>query len=162
LHEFFAPTLLNGGTTVGDTREAVKVVADQLSLEGFSSQIGNLPVSMRIRQPASGLTPSMFQSSQFIDKVTADEDALVFTLKKEGVPHAEDIKTQLFLDVKAMLKNKRSTRVRMKQTGNKVSFTFTGLDQSGGIHPHDLDFLGDKYKLKEAQLRKISNIINGE
>jgi hypothetical protein len=64
--------------------------------------------------------------------------------------------------VKAMLKNKRSTRVRMKQTGNKVSFTFTGLDQSGGIHPHDLDFLGDKYKLKEAQLRKIANIINGE
>ena len=161
-HEFFAPTLLTGGTTVENTREAVKVVADQLSLEGFSSQIGNLPVSMRIRQPASGLSPNLFSAAEFIDKVTADEDELVFTLKPEGVKHMDDIQHQLFLEVKSMLKNKRSTRVRMKPAGNKLSFTFTGLDQSGGIHPHDLDFLSDKYKLKEAQLRKIANIINGE
>lgn len=159
-HEFFAPTLLTGGTTVENTREAIKVVADQLSLEGFSSQIGNLPVSMQIRQPASGLSPNLFTAAEFIAKVTADADELIFTMKPEGMKNAEQIKTQLFLEVKSMLKNKRSTKVRMKQEGNKIAFTFSGLDQSGGIHVHDLDFLGDKYKLKESQLRKIVNIIN--
>jgi hypothetical protein len=161
-HEFFAPTLLTGGTTVENTREAIKVVADQLSLEGFSSQIGNLPVSMQIRQPASGLSPNLFTAAEFIAKVTADADELIFTMKPEGMKNAEQIKTQLFLEVKSMLKNKRSTKVRMKQEGNKIAFTFSGLDQSGGIHVHDLDFLGDKYKLKESQLRKIVNIVNGE
>lgn len=161
-HEFFAPTLLTGGTTVENTREAIKVVADQLSLEGFSSQIGNLPVSMQIRQPASGLSPNLFTAAEFIDKVTADADELIFTMKPAGLKNAEQIKTQLFLEVKSMLKNKRSTKVRMKQEGNKIAFTFSGLDQSGGIHVHDLDFLGDKYKLKESQLRKIVNIVNGE
>lgn len=159
-HEFFAPTLLTGGTTVENTREAIKVVADQLSLEGFSSQIGNLPVSMQIRQPASGLSPNLFTAAEFIDKVTADADELIFTMKPAGLKNAEQIKTQLFMEVKSMLKNKRSTKVRMKQEGNKIAFTFSGLDQSGGIHVHDLDFLGDKYKLKESQLRKIVNIIN--
>lgn len=159
-HEFFAPTLLTGGTTVENTREAIKVVADQLSLEGFSSQIGNLPVSMQIRQPASGLSPNLFTAAEFIAKVTADADELIFTMKPEGMKNAEQIKTQLFLEVKSMLKNKRSTKVRMKQEGNKIAFTFSGLDQSGGIHVHDLDFLGDKYKLKESQLRKIVNIVN--
>lgn len=161
-HEFFAPTLLTGGTTVENTREAIKVVADQLSLEGFSSQIGNLPVSMQIRQPASGLSPNLFTAAEFIDKVTADADELIFTMKPAGLKNAEQIKTQLFMEVKSMLKNKRSTKVRMKQEGNKIAFTFSGLDQSGGIHVHDLDFLGDKYKLKESQLRKIVNIVNGE
>lgn len=161
-HEFFAPTLLTGGTTVENTREAIKVVADQLSLEGFSSQIGNLPVSMQIRQPASGLSPNLFTAAEFIAKVTADADELIFTMKPDGMKNAEQIKTQLFLEVKSMLKNKRSTKVRMKQEGNKIAFTFSGLDQSGGIHVHDLDFLGDKYKLKESQLRKIVNIVNGE
>lgn len=161
-HEFFAPTLLSGGTTVENTREAIKVVADQLSLEGFSSQIGNLPVSMQIKQPASGLSPELFSAAEFIDKITADEDELTFTVKPAGMKNIDELKMQLFLEVKSMLKHKRSTKMRMRQQGNKVSFTFSGLDQSGGINRHDLDFLAEKYKLKETQLRKISNIINGE
>lgn len=161
-HEFVAPSLLHGGTTVENLREATKAVSDQLSLEGFSSQIGNLPVSMQIRHPQSGLSPDLFTSAEFIESVTAEADELIFTLKKAGVPKLTDIASALFMEVKAMLKKKRSTKVRMRPSGNKIVFTFTGLDSSGGIHPYDLDFLSDKYKLSDAQLRKIANIINGE
>jgi hypothetical protein len=161
-HEFVAPSLLHGGTTVENLREATKAVSDQLSLEGFSSQIGNLPVSMQIRQPQSGLSPDLFTSAEFIDSVTAESDELIFTIKKNGIPKINDIAAALFMEVKAMLKKKRSTKVRMRPSGNKVVFTFTGLDSSGGIHPYDLDFLSDKYKLSDSQLRKIANIINGE
>ena len=161
-HEFVAPSLLRGGTTVENLREATKAISDQLSLEGFSSQIGNLPVSMQIRQPQSGLSPDLFTSAEFIDSVTAEADELVFTLKKTGVPNLGKIANALFMEVKAMLKTKRSTKVRMRSSGNKIVFTFTGLDASGGIHPYDLDFLSDKYKLSDSQLRKIANIINGE
>lgn len=159
-HEFVAPSLLRGGSTVENLREATKAVSDQLSLEGFSSQIGNLPVSMQIRHPESGLSPDLFTSAEFIESVTAEADELIFTVKKSGMPEIQKIGTALFMEVKAMLKRKRSTKVRMKTTGNKISFTFTGLDQAGGIHPYDLDFLTDKYKLSDSQLRKISNIIN--
>jgi len=161
-HEFVAPSLLRGGITVENLREATKAVADQLSLEGFSSQIGNLPVSMQIKHPESGLSPNLFSAAPYISKVTADEDELVFVLKPAGVKLIDEIKTQLFLEVKSMLKRKRGTAVRMKTQGNQLVFTFTGLDSSGGLHPHDLDFLGDKYKLNISQLRKIANIVNGE
>jgi hypothetical protein len=161
-HEFVAPSLLRGGTTVENLREATKAVSDQLSLEGFSSQIGNLPVSMQIRHPESGLSPDLFTSSEFIDSVTAEQDELIFTIKKNGIPKLTDLAAALFMEVKAMLKKKRSTKVRMRSSGDKVVFTFTGLDSSGGIHPYDLDFLADRYKLGDAQLRKIANIINGE
>lgn len=162
-HEFFAPTLLTGGTTVENTKEAIKVVADQLSLEGFSSQVGNLPVSMQIKQPASGLSPELFTAAEFISKISVDEDELTFMIKPAGMSKIDDIRMQLFLDVKSMLKHKRKTKVRMGALkGNTVTFTMTGLDQSGGINRHDLDFLSEKYKLKESQLRKIVNILNGE
>jgi hypothetical protein len=117
---------------------------------------------MQIKQPASGLSPQLFSAAEFIDKITADEDELTFTVKPAGMKNIDELKMQLFLEVKSMLKHKRSTKMRMRQQGNKVSFTFSGLDQSGGINRHDLDFLAEKYKLKETQLRKISNIINGE
>lgn len=161
-HEFIAPSLLRGGITVENLKEATKAVTDQLALEGFSSQIGNLPVSMQIRHPESGLTPKLFSAAPYIDKVTADEDELIFTVKPAGMKVLEEIKYQLFLEVKSMLKKKRSTKVRMQVKGNQLVFTFTGLDLGGGVHPHDLDFLSDKYKLDISQLRKIANIVNGE
>ena len=161
-HEFIAPSLLRGGITVENLKEATKAVADQLSLEGFSSQLGNLPVSTQLRYPDSGIAPSMFSAAQFISKVTPDENELVFTFKANATKNIPEVKNQLFLEVKAMVKRKRGTTVRMSVKGNQVIFTFAGLDQSGGIHPHDLEFLGDKYKLEQHQLRKIANIINGE
>jgi hypothetical protein len=61
-----------------------------------------------------------------------------------------------------MLKKKRSTGIRMRVIDNDVIFTFTNLDQSGGVTPHDLEFLEDKYRLTQQQLRKIANEINND
>lgn len=161
-HEFIAPSLLHGGIVVENIREAAKAVSDQLSLEGFSSQIGNLPVSMQIRQPASGLSPNLFSAAPYIDSITVDQDKLVFKVKSSATKVIDEIKLQLFMEVKAMLRAKRSTKVRMQVQGQNIVFTFSGLDHSGGVHPHDIEFLKDKYKLNDNQLRKISNVINGD
>ena len=67
----------------------------------------------------------------------------------------------LFSEVKSMLKSKRKTKVRMSTQRNTVTFTFSGLDASGGVHPSDLDFLTEKYRLNDSQVRKIANIVNG-
>lgn len=160
-HEFVAPSLLSGGAVVENVNQAAKSIANQLSMEGFSSQIGNLPAHMQIKHPAGGLRGEIFTAAPFIKTVTAEQDELIFQL----VPNVksaqiEEIKNQLFLEVKAMLKKKRGTNVRMRVSGTQIIFNFVGLDQSEGIHPHDLDWVGDKYKLSDSQLRKIANIIN--
>ena len=160
-HEFIAPSLLHGGITVENLKEATKAVADQLSIEGFSAQIGNLPVATQLRYPSSGLNTKLFQVADMLTKVTADEDKLIFTLKKEAVPKAKEIGLFLFSEVKSMLKSKRKTKVRMSTQRNTVTFTFSGLDASGGVHPSDLDFLTEKYRLNDSQVRKIANIVNG-
>ena len=162
-HEFIAPSLLKNGITVGNLKEATRAVTDQLTLEGFSAQLGNLPVDMQLKYPqGTGLVPNLFRSRDMISSVSADEDALVFQIKKEYRARIEEIKLELFQEVKAMVRNRKTTKVRMQVKGNEIIFTFSGLDQTGGIHVSDLDFLGNKYKLTNSQLRKIVNVINGE
>ena len=161
-HEFVAPSLLEGGDTVVNIREAAKSVASQLSLEGFSSQIGNLPVAMQIKEPVGGLRPDLFSASGLIQDVKGAKDELIFTLKPNvTVEQIEEIKGQLYQEVRALVKRKRNTTVRMS-AGNhdQIVFTFIGLDHSGGIHPQDLNFLGESYKLDDGQLRKIANVVN--
>lgn len=159
-HDFVQPGLLYGGETISSVSDAAKAITTQLAMEGFSSQIGNLPVSMQLRFPSGGLDKSAFTAAQHVDKVESEGDMLTFHLKPSGIANLENIKGQLFLEVKGMLKKKRSTGVRMRVDGNKVIFTFTNLDQSGGITPHDLEWLEEKYKLSQPQLRKIANEIN--
>ncbi len=161
-HDFVAPSLLSGGIVVENLREAAKAVSDQLSLEGFSSQIGNLPVNTQLRYPSSGLDTKLFKTTDMLRKVTADEDKLIFTLKKQAASQSKEIGLLLFREVKAMLKNKKKTTVRMEPKGVTITFTFSGLDASGGVHPADLDFLTEKYHLTDGQVRKIANIVNGD
>jgi len=160
-HDFVAPNMLTGGESVANVQQAAKAIANQLSLEGFSSQIGNLPVSMQIKEPVGGLRRDLFTAAPFIKSISADNDALVFFLKpKVSKQQVEDIKHQLFIEVKSMLKKKRGTSVKMRTDPGKLTFTFVGLDSSDGLHPVDLDWLGDHYKLSDSQLRKIINVIN--
>lgn len=158
--EFVAPTLLHHGTVVENLKETVKAIQRQLTLEGFSAQIGNLPVSMQLRTPASGLHKDLFLASEHIKDVKAEPNELIFVLNTSDPDIVTQVKTSLYLEVKSMLKKKRSTTVRMKTEGNKLTFTFSNLEHDG-IHPHDLDFLQDKYKLNPTQLRKIVNVMNG-
>jgi hypothetical protein len=160
-HEFIAPTLLDSGTVVTNLHQAAKAISNQLALEGFSSQIGNLPVALQMNEPAGGLRREAFSASEHISDVFAEKHELCFTLKKVTPEQRNEIKSQLFQEVKALLKKKRGTKVRMRDEGANVIFTFSDIDQSQGITPTDLEFLADRYKLSDSQLRKIVNNING-
>jgi hypothetical protein len=162
-HDFIEPTLLTSGVTVQDTKDAVKAIVSQLTLEGFSAQIGNLPISMQLRTPAGGLNKEAFTAAPFVESITADADLLTFNLKKDISPKdLESIKYQLYMEVKSLAKRKRSIKLKMRTPdAHTLEFTVSNLDQSG-IGPEDLDFLAEKYRLSDSQLRRIANEINGD
>ena len=160
-HEFIAPSILEGGSVVENLHQAAKAVKYQLDLEGFSSQIGTLPISMQLRTPASGLSKELFSPKDWLKSVTAEENELIFVLKPGIESKAmQQIQSQLFQEVKAMIKNKRQAKIRMRAEGNELHFFIVGVEHSG-VAPHDVEFLKDKYGLSEPQLRKIVNVING-
>ena len=158
-HEFIAPTLLQGGDVVENTAEAGKAIASQLSMEGFSASIGNLPAELQLKERE--LKPELFSVGEHLQGVSAKDDELIFTFKPgTDAKELQEMSLQLFQEVKAMLKKKRSTKVRMQTKGEQVIFTFIGLDVGNGITPLDLAWLGDKYKVGMPTLRKLANILN--
>ena len=161
-HDFVAPGKLEAGTVITSLTTAAQAIAKQMSLEGFSSQIGNLPVSMQIREPAGGLRREAFSAADVIENVDAQRDELIFTLTTADEAKVKEAQAQIFLELKSLVRKKRSTQVRVHHEpgSNVLTFTFSNLDHSDGIHPADLEFLEDKYKLKAPQLRKLCNIIN--
>lgn len=160
-HEFIAPTQLDSGIVVTSIHQAAKAITNQLTLEGFSAQIGNLPVALQIKEPVGGLRREAFSAAAYITHVDSQKHELIFTMKPLPEKEKAEIEAQLFQEVKAMLRKKRGTKVRMRPSGNKIAFTFTDLDQSEGITPSDLEFLTERYSLTDTQLRKIVNNING-
>jgi hypothetical protein len=159
-HDFTEPTLLNGGSIVENTKEATKAIVTQLSLEGFSSQIGNLPLSMQMREPSGGLSKDAFSAAPFVDTIEAHKEELIFNLKPGlSTKQIDEIKMGLYLEVKTLLKNKRNAKLKMRTTGDSIEFTVSNLDQSG-VTPYDLEFLQEKYKLNDSQIRKIANEIS--
>lgn len=162
-HEFTAPSLLEGGSVVGNLQQAAKAIKYQLSLEGFSSQIGSLPISMQIKTPAGGLNKELFSVKDYLKKIEAKEHELVFTLiPKIDEKTFEHIQSQLFQEVKALIKNKRNAKIRMQHVGNTLVFTIVNLDHKDQIAPYDLEFLVQKYPnlVDENKLRRIVNVIN--
>lgn len=160
-NEFVAPTLLHDGVTIDSLKSAAQAIARQMALEGFSSQIGNLPISMQIREPNGGLNREAFSAKDWIKDIKAETDELKFELTTADPKKVEEIKHQIYLELKSLLKKKRSTTIRVRSMSNILVFTFSNLDHSDGIHPADLSFLEDKYGLKDAELRRICNVING-
>jgi hypothetical protein len=159
--EFQAPTLLSGGTVVENMNEIVKAVERQLSLEGFSSTLGNLPVDQQLRLPNIDRLKEAFSAADYITSVSAEHDKLIFEMKTSDREVIDSVISQIYMEVKSMLKKKRSTTVRYSVKGSKVIFVFSNLDHSGGVHPNDLEWLSDKYQLNQNQIRKIVNTING-
>lgn len=162
-HEFVAPNLLEGGSLVKDLRSAAQAVKQELTLEGFSSAIGNLPLSMQMKRGSEELKEIFLTANEFVSKVEVSEDALIFVLKP-GINSKEmkEVQYQLYEHVRAMLKNRRGAKVSMHPTGNLIKFTITNLDAKYGVMPHDIEWLKDKYELTESQLRKIANVLNGK
>lgn len=161
-HEFVAPTLLLDGVTIDSLKSAAQAIASQMALEGFSSQIGNLPVSMQIREPVGGLNRDAFSAKEYIKDIKAQSDELIFVLTTADPRKVEEVQNQIYLQVKSLVKKKRSTTVRVRHVENVLTFTFSNLEHGGGLHPNDLDWLHDKYNLSENTLRRICNTINGD
>jgi hypothetical protein len=159
--EFVAPTLLHGGTVVENMREITLAVERQLTLEGFSSQLGQLPVSVQLRLPNEDDLRNIFSAKDYIKTVRAEPQELIFEMKTSDREVIDQIVPQIYAEVKAMVRKKRSTTVRYSVKGPVVTFTFSNLDHGGGLHPQDLEFLQDKYGLNPSQMRKIVNVVNG-
>lgn len=160
-NEFVAPTLLDNGITISDLRSAATAIAQQMSLEGFSSQIGNLPVSMQIKEPAGGLRREAFSARDYITKIDAETHELIFTLNTTDPQKVQEVQGQIYAELKGLLRKKRGTTIKVRHQGSQLSFSFSNLDHGDTIHPIDVEFLQDKYKLTLPQLRKITNIFNG-
>lgn len=160
-HDFVEPGLLTGGLVVENLREAVKAITNQLALEGFSSQIGNLPISMHFKDP-SRLNREALNPRGLVISLKVSENTMVFHLKRASKEEVDEIANQLYGELKTMLKSKRNAKMRMRVSPNNdfVEFFVSNLDQSNGITPHDLEFLKEKYRLSDQVLRKVANEIN--
>jgi len=161
-HEFVAPTLLHDGVTIDSLKSAAQAIASQMALEGFSSQIGNLPVAMQIREPNGGLRREAFSAKDWIKDVTAEADELKFVLTTADPRKVEEVQNQIYMELRALLKRKRSTTIRARHVENIVTFTFSNLEHGDGLHPSDLSWLEDKYGLDQQKLRRLVNVINGD
>ncbi len=160
-HDFVEPGLLTGGLVVQNLRDAVKAITNQLALEGFSSQIGNLPVNMQLKDP-SRLNRDALNPRGLVKSIKVEEDTITFNLTHSDPKIIDEIAGQLYTELKSMLRNKRTAKLRMRIGSNKdfIQFFISNLDQTTGITPHDLEFLQDKYGLSDQALRRVANEIN--
>lgn len=160
-HDFVEPGLLTGGLVVNSLKDAVRAIVNQLALEGFSSQIGNLPINMQLKDPGR-LNRDALNPRGLVKTIEVEEDTIIFHLNNHDIEIAKEIGNQLYLELKSMLRNKRTAKLRMSfaPSGDSIKFTISNLDNSSGISPHDLDFLKDKYGLSDQTLRRVANEIN--
>jgi hypothetical protein len=160
-YELPGQLLKEGGNEVSSVGEAVKAIGDLLALEDFSSSLGTVPLSTLLRKPISEMKPEMFTYKDFIQKLDVDNDKLVFKLRK-GVDEeqSKEIALALFQEVKALFKNSRSAKIRMKPSTTQIEFSVTNLAKGGEVSSQDAEFLGEKFGLNEQQLRKVINVLN--
>ena len=154
-HDFLMPTNLKYGTAVKDSKDALRSVQTQLALEGFSSTIGSLPATLRLKRTVDEVQQGL-SVRKFVKSIVARDNELVF--KVTDVKIAND----LYKELKES--TKRGTLIRMRVKGSKegeIIFTFADRGNPSGISPNDLEYLQDTYGLSEAQLRRIVNEITG-
>lgn len=162
-HEYEAPNKLlkTGGTAVDSAGEAVKAISHLLDLEDFSTSLGTLPLSQQFRKAPDQMDPNMFSFRQFIGKLEVDNDELVFKLRK-GVSkdQAKEIAYQLFQEVKQLIKNSRTAKLKVTYTNKEIRFRIVSVAQGLDVSTYDAEFLRERFGLNEQQLRRVVNIIN--
>jgi hypothetical protein len=165
-HEYEAPNkLLGSGESVGSVGEAVKAISTALELENFSSALGVVPLALQLKVDPEKLSSEIFSYRDFIDKVIVDENTISFKLRKQAdSPElVKEISYQLYKELKELLKSK-NVRLTMKLNNVAgspvVTFNVVKIAEGGQFSTYDLEFLRDKFGLKESALRKIANIIN--
>lgn len=162
-HEFENPDKLlkTGGTSVDSAGEAVKAISHLLDLEDFSTSLGTVPLSQQFRKAPDQLDPNMFSFKQFISKLEVDNDELVFKLRK-GVTkeQAKEITYQLFQEVKQLIKNSRTAKLKVTYTNKEIRFHIASVAKGLDVSTYDAQFLQERFGLSDAQLRKVVNVIN--
>lgn len=172
-HEFEMPDVLAGrpdGIHVSNLTSASKAVGRLLDLENFSSSIGVVPLSLKLKVDPTAISKRDFSYRDYVQSVVADTDnnVLRFVLSRaKGVDKnsVQKIGIALYPEVKRMLQGSRSTKLRMKTPYRKddnwhIDFVVTELAKGNAVTLDDLDFLKTRFGLNDRQLRRVSDVFS--
>lgn len=162
-HEYELPNQLlkGGGNAVDSVGSAVKELSELLDMEDFATALGQVPLATQLRMDPSKITENMFTYRDFIKKVGIDQNELIFTLRP-GVTSEQlnEIKIPLFQEVKAMFNNSRSMKIKMAATTKAITFSLSNVAKRGEVSYDQAEFLRERFKLNETQLRKFVKELN--
>lgn len=159
------------GQSVSSVNTAVRAIGTMLDLENFSSSIGVVPLSLRLKIDPGAISKKDFSFRDYIQRVAVDTDKnlLRFTLSRvKGVDKnsIQEIAKALYPEVQAMMRGSRTTRMRMKierEADNwHIDFIVTEIARGTAISLNDLEFLRTRFGLNDRQLRKVSQIFEPE
>lgn len=166
LHTFETPnevTRQGGGIEVSSVMSAVRAVGNLLSLEHFSTELGVVPLSLAFLKDPAHIDRSLFSARDLISKLTVTAQDITFTIKA-AVPKSKyaPLATELYTQVRQLLRNQRSAKLRMRILSGQRQIVFTSVTeaQGGEISLHDAEFLKERFGVSDTQLRKIVNVLN--
>ena len=158
--------LLGSGELVTSVGDAVKCIAEMLTLENFSSALGVVPLALQMKVDPTSLTTDVVSYRDLVSKVIVDENtsSVSFCLRKAAdVPEVlTEIGAQIYKELKAALRHK-GVRLTMKQatvgSSKILIFTIVRVADGDELTHYDLEFMRDKFGLSSVQLRKIATIL---
>lgn len=159
-HDFSLPDDLHTGTPVSTVQSAVEAVAHLLTLENFSSAIGNIPMSISLKNP--NLQPENFQARDVISSIAVEPEKLIFKFKR-GVSKEQRSAAarSIFIDLKQHLKIKKA-KIQVEIFPTQAVFTLHNIAEEKEISNHDVMFFKDKFGLSDLGLKKIQQVIQSD
>lgn len=150
---------------VSNPKEVVRTLHHMLVMDSFSNSMGAFPVPLLLKP--SDVRVAMFNEAQHISKVEVDDVTgnINFHLK----PTVQDneligrISGSLNLDLKnIMTRTKARLRVAKKDWGDHWVLTYFMLkpDNAPQALAEDLEFLKERFGLKEDQIQRVLHIVN--
>lgn len=165
-HDYVVPNALlqqGHGTEVVSAGAAVKAIAHLLSLEQFSSELGVVPLSLAFLHDPATIDKRLFNVADLISQIEVSGTDISFTIKSQ-VPKADysKIGAELYVEVKRLLKNQRTARLRMHIEQGKRKITYQSVATAGplDITYEDAEFFKDRFGVDDRALRRIVSILN--
>ncbi len=165
-HDYVTPNeLLKSGVgkEVTSAMSAVKAVATLLSLEQFSSELGVVPLSLAFLRDPATIDKSLFNVADLISKMEISGTEISFVIKSE-VPKRDysKIGAELYVDVKRLMKNQRTARIRMNLEPGKRKIIFQSVTAAGplDISYADAEFFKERFGVSDKVLRRIVDLLN--
>lgn len=158
---------------ISDSSKLIRSLSALLSINHFTSSIGDLPVSLLV-SPQEMKTK--IKATDAVTKVAVDDEtgALTFYLRPEiqDEKTVREIAIQLHADVQKNLARRNSGTLRHviqmdpdpKRSSSRKNYRVTFVMNVGrgelSATPDDLDFLSARYGLTDGQVEQITRIIN--